>query len=243
MAERAIPDPLVQKYALGAGLTLVQVALSPYVIPLRLMLQAASVPFRALELKYWDRRPVIELTDGAYYTVPVVVDGDRTPPVVVYEARDDQVEVPRYVDRKLGLGLFPDRMAGLNQILTEYAEQQLEDVAFRLDDIYFLPSIPDVADRGMGIRHKERKFGKGCIDQWRAQQPQLQARFEELLAPLDQMLSQHSFLTGDRPVYADYAVAGVLGCYTYTGDNQVPARLPHLARWHQALPEVRLPYR
>ena len=241
MAERAVLADVARRYEIGKGLTLVQIAWSPFVIPVRMMLEAAGAPYRTLDLEYWDRRPVIELTGGAYYAVPTVVDGDQAPPVAVYEPRDDTVEVARYVDAKLGLGLFPPEWEGLNQILIGYCEGQIEDVGFRLDDIYQLPAIQDVAERGMAIRHKERKFGRGCLDQWRAQKDQLMARLEELLAPLDQMLSQHPFLLGDRPVYADYSLAGVLGNYTYTGDNTLPAHLTHLRRWSAALPKVKLP--
>ncbi len=243
MAERAIPAELLQRYEIGTGLTLVQIAWSPFVIPVRMMLEAASVPYRTLDLEYWDRRPVIELTGGAYYAVPTLVDGDPSPPVAVYEPRDDTVEVARYVDAKLGLGFFPSELEGLNQILVGYCEGQIEDVGFRLDDIYQLPAIQDVTERGMAIRHKERKFGKGCLDQWRAQKDQLMVRLEELLVPLDRMLSQQAFLLGQRPVYADYSLAGVLGNYMYTGDNTLPPQLTHLRRWYEALPAAKLPVR
>ena len=240
MAERVVAAELLEALKIGGGLTLVQIPFSPFAIPIRLMLEAAGVAHRVLDLAAWDRRPVIALTGGAYYAVPVVVDADRTPPVVVYESRDDTVEVARYVDAKLGLGLFPPEVEGLHQILIQYVDGQLEDVGFRLNDIYLLPAIPDAADRGMAIRHKERKFGKGCLDQWRAQQGQLEARLVELLTPLDQMLSRQQFVLGDRPTYADYALAGVLGDYTYTGDNEVPRDLSHLRRWYATLPSVRL---
>ncbi len=241
MAERAVPAEVLRRLKVGDGLTLVQIPFSPFAIPIRLMLEAAGARHHVLDLPAWDRRAVLELTGGAYYAVPVVVDADRSPPVVVYESHDDAVEVARYVDAKLGLGLFPPESEGLNQILVQYVEGQIEDVGFRLNDIYLLPAIPDVAERGMAIRHKERKFGKGCLDQWRAQKDQLQARLEELLAPLDQMLSQHRFLAGERPLYADYALAGVLGDYTYTGDNEVPQSMTNLCRWYEALPGMRLP--
>ncbi len=240
MAERVVPGELLEALKISRGLTLVQIPFSPYAIPIRLMLEAAGAAHHILDLAAWDRRPVLQLTGGAYYSVPVVVDAGRTPPVVVYESRDETVEVARYVDARLGLGLFPPELEGLHQILIQYVEGQIEDIAFRLNDIYLLPAIPDVADRGMAIRHKERKFGKGCLDQWRAQQGQLEQRLVELLTPLDQMLSRHQFVLGDRPTYADYALAGVLGDYTYTGDNEVPRDLSHLRRWYATLPSVRL---
>jgi glutathione S-transferase len=242
MAERELSGELLRRLEIAErGVTLVQIPFSPFAIPIRLMLEAAGAPHAIKNLAAWDRRAVIELTGGAYYAVPVVVDADRSPAVVVYESRDDQIDVARYVDARYRLGLFPDEYKGLLEIMVGHIEGQLEDVGFRLNDIYLLPAIPDLVERGMTIRHKERKFGKGCLDQWREQAPQLQARFEELLTPVDEMLGRHRFLLGDRVSYADYALAGVLGDYTYTGDNELPRTLHHLRRWYETLPTQKLP--
>src|SRR5438093_7893841 len=124
MAEQVVPAEVLRRLGIGEGLTLVQIPFSPFAIPIRLMLAAAGVPHRILDLAAWDRRAVLELTGGAYYAVPVAVDGDRSPVVVVYESRDDAVEVARYVDAKLGLGLFPPESEGINQILVQYVEGQ-----------------------------------------------------------------------------------------------------------------------
>src|SRR5436190_23896825 len=122
MAERAVPAEVLRRLEIGSGLTLVQIPFSPFAIPIQLMLAAAGVPHHVMNLAAWDRRAVLELTGGAYYAVPVVVDADRAPPVAVYEGRDDAVEVARYVDGKFQLGLFPPELEGLNQILFQYVE-------------------------------------------------------------------------------------------------------------------------
>ncbi|HEU5319069.1 MAG TPA: glutathione S-transferase C-terminal domain-containing protein, partial [Chloroflexota bacterium] len=168
---------------------------------------------------------------------------DRSPAVVVYEARDDGMDVAQYADARFGLGLFPDERAGLNDLLVRYVESELEDVAFRIDDAFLLPTIPDLMERTLLRRHKERKFGKGCIEQWREQVPQLVAKLTDLLHPIDQMLARTPFLLGDAPVYADYALYGVLGNLTYTGDNDIPAQLTHIHRWHNQLTTHKLPLR
>src|SRR5205085_6237434 len=85
MAERVVPAEMLRRLEIGDGLTLVQIPFSPFAIPIQLMLKAADAPHRFHNLEAWDRRAVIELTDGAYYAVPVVVDADRSPAVVVYE--------------------------------------------------------------------------------------------------------------------------------------------------------------
>lgn len=63
---------------------------------------------------------------------------------------------------------------------------------------------------------------------------------EDVLTPLDQMLARRTFLLGERPVYADFALYGVIGNYLFCGENEVPRALKNVRRWHAALGTVRL---
>jgi glutathione S-transferase len=240
VGERLIPAELLQGLGIGPGVTLVQHPVSPFCIAIRCLLEAAGASFTIHDTALWDRRAVIALTGGDYHSIPVLVDADRRPAVVVYEVREEGQDVARYVDSKYGLGAFPEDQAGLHEIVIQYVEGQIEDVGFRLNDAYFLLGLPDVVERTMYIRHKERKFGPGCVQQWREQAPALRARLAEVLAPLDTVLGRTPFLFGQRPVFADYILYGVLGNYLYSGDNKLPGGLKHLARWHGALPGVSL---
>ncbi len=240
MAERVIPAGVPERLGIGPGVTFVQAPHSPFCISIRAALEAGGAPFALYNTGLGDREPVIELTDGAYYVVPVIVDADRSPAVVIYESRDDGTDVARYADAKFGLGIFPDEHEGLNDLLVRYVESEIEDVAFRLDDAFLIPSMPDLLKRTLLLRYKERKFGKGCVDQWRAQAPQLMAKLVDLLQPLDRMLARKPFLLGERPVFADYALYGVLGNLTYTGDNEIPREVTHVLRWHKQLSETKL---
>ena len=240
MSEREVPAALLQQLGIGPGVTLVQHPVSPFCIAIRVLLEAAGAGFSLHNPQLWDRRPTIALTDGAYSSIPVLVDADRSPAVVVYEPEEEGQDIARYVDARYGLGVFPAALAGLNDIVVQYVEAQIEDVGFRLNDVEYLTALPDVVERTMYIRHKERKFGRGCLDQWRAQIPALQARLAAVLAPLDTMLGRSPYLLAARPVYADYILYGVLGNYLFTGAYRLPAGLTNLARWHAALPGVRL---
>lgn len=240
MAARVVTPAQLEKYRIGDGLTLIQHPVSPFCIGMDLLLRAAQTPYTLHNVELWDRRPVIDLTAGDYHAIPVLVDARSTPPKVVYEARDDGQDIGRYLDDTFGLGVFPSDVAGLHEIIVQYIEGQIEDTGFRANDAYFLPSMKDQVESGMYVRHKERKFGKGCLEQWREQAPQLRARMRELLVPLDQMLGRSDFLLRSRPVYADYALFGVLGNYAFTGQHPFPENLPHLSRWHRALPDVQL---
>jgi glutathione S-transferase len=240
MAERTVPPGVLDLLGIGQGLTFVQAPHSPFCISIRHALDAAGAPYTLFNTGIGDRQSVIQLTGGAYYHVPVIVDAGRSPAVVVYEGRDDGMDVAQYADAKFGLGLFPKDKAGLNDLLVRYVESELEDVAFRIDDAFLVPTIPDLMERTLLRRHKERKFGKGCIEQWREQLPALLAKLTDLLQPVERILGNTPFLLGDSPVYADYALFGVLGNLTYTGDNEIPSTLGNIRRWHERLTAHRL---
>lgn len=240
MAERVVGAAMLERFGIGAGLTLVQHPVSPFCASISTVLEAAGLPYTTHNVEIWDRRPVIALTDGAYYAIPVLVDARTPRAVVVYEARDDGQDLARYLDAQEQLGLFPAALGGLQEIIVQYIEGQVEDVGFRLNDAYFLPSLPDAVERTMYIRHKERKFGKGCLEQWRRERDGLYARLVDALVPLERMLSHAPYLLGERPSFADYALYGVLRNYTYTAHNHLPPELTQIARWFTALPGVRL---
>jgi glutathione S-transferase len=157
------------------------------------------------------------------------VDG-RT---VVADFTDYGQEVARYLDNKYALHLFPAQLEGLQSILARYIENDLEGVGFKINDTYILPRLP-LVERGMVIRHKERKFGRGCLEQWTASRPKLIAQFAEMLQPFDNILAHSPFLVDLQPRFVDYDLFGVIENYLYNGKTRLPA-LPNLRRWHRAM--------
>jgi glutathione S-transferase len=215
-----------------AMLTVYQVPYSPYAIPLTAALTALGVKHRVKNLPPADRSEVIKLTRGAYYAVPVVQDGKR----VVYESRPESVDIARYLDRVYGGGrLFPPALAGLQTILVRYLENDVEGVTFRLNDPGYIRRLPDLVQRVGLIRFKERKFGRGCVEAWAKNAGELLAQATELLQPFEQMLGENPFLLGDAPVYTDFALLGILGNLTYSGDHRIPAKLKRIIAWEKRL--------
>ncbi|MEM7387471.1 MAG: glutathione S-transferase N-terminal domain-containing protein, partial [Verrucomicrobiota bacterium] len=136
---------------------------SPFCIPITRALEALGQDVERIPVSNWDRRPVIELTGGRYYQVPVLVHGDD----VIAESSPSSQDIARYVDTNFGGGrLFPESNAGLQEIVIEHIENDIEDRTFKLVDPLYLKSIEDAGARMMVIRHKERKFGAGCVDAW-----------------------------------------------------------------------------
>lgn len=219
-----------------ADLTICEIPHSPFCIAIAQALEALDIPFARVEACSWDRSEIARLTHGQYYQVPVLVHGDK----VVFESGGDSQDVARYVEAQFGRGrLFPTTAEGMQEILIEYIEEKVEDVTFKLVDPSYVDSIAEVGGRTMVIRHKERKFGRGCIEAWRRDHQLLRAEADRLLARFEAMLGRTPFLLGDTPVYADFSLYGILGNLTYKGHNQLSPGQRALQAWYQRLAEFR----
>ncbi len=211
---------------------------SPYCIPITAALRALGVKFRAVQVSYGDRTPIFRLTQGIYHQVPVLVDGKE----VVFESASDTLDVARFVDgRWAGGRLFPAAVEGLQRIVVPHLENEVEGITFRLIDPLFFDTVTDERERMFFLRFKERKFGRGCIEAWRKQAAQLWAQAETQLAPYDLLLQHSEYLLSEAPVYADYALLGIVGNLTYRGLNALPPSLQALRAWRKRIDTYRFP--
>ena len=210
-------------------LTLIQFPWSPFCITVRHILEQHGIPFRLRNIPFHERASIIQATNGQGYTVPCLIDGNKG----IYDETDFGQEVARHIDRRYDLKLFPKEFDGIQLILSRYIEADLESVGFKVNDTYVIPSRP-LVERVMMIRHKERKFGKGCVREWTGRRKHLSARFNELLSPFDNMLAASPYLLADRPLFADYNLYGMLGNYLFNGKTKLP-NLKHLRRWHRMM--------
>ena len=206
---------------------------SPFCIPIARVLGACGVPFGRREIPNWDRSELLRLTDGAYYAVPVLAhDGD-----LVW---DGDESLAAYLDRTVADGrLFPAHLTAAQDCIIDFIEQQIEDRTFKLVDIQYIPAIADLANRGMVIRHKERKFGRGCVDAWRRDAAQIRAEADHLLTRFETTLRAQPYLLGAQPVYADFLLFGVLDSLTYKGWNTLSPTQPALKDWKARMAEFR----
>lgn len=209
-----------------------QIAFSPYCVPITSALTAFGVSFRAIEVPVHRRDAIIKLTGGRYYQVPVLIHGKR----VVFESGAETLDVARYVDHEFAAGrLFPAAKEGIQRILIPHIENEVEAVTFRLVDPLRIPEIKDVVERTESVRHKERRFGRGCLEEWRQEAPLWLRKAETLLTPFNLMLNDSKFLLGSEPVYADFALLGIVGALTYGGYVRLPKRCKSVARWRKDL--------
>ncbi|MBN8247132.1 MAG: glutathione S-transferase family protein [Verrucomicrobia bacterium] len=206
---------------------LFQIPHSPFCLAIARALEACGTEFERVNVSNGNRAAIIELTRGSSYEVPVLEHGNQ----VVFESGPDSQDIARYVDRVFGGGrLFPDRWEGLQALMLPHLENDIEGVTFRLADIHFVPGIADPVERLMVQRHKERKFGRGCLDQWRRDREALMAEATRRLGPYDAMLKHMPFLTGDMPVYVDFLLHGILSNLTFQDWNPLPP-LPRIQSW------------
>ena len=210
---------------------------SPYCIPITRALEAFTIPFDRVHVPNWDRRTIMELTDGAYYQVPVLAHDEA----LIYETSDRSLDVARYVDKYFGSGqLFPSTTAGIDEVLIEHIENDVEGLSFRLCDVHHIPSINDVVARTSVIRHKERRFGRGCLEDWTTPAPELRAELHCLLERFDTRLRNRHFLLQDNaPTYVDYALLGLLENFTHGGHETLSSDHTALQTWQERLTTYR----
>ncbi len=198
---------------------------SPFCIAIETVLGSLEVPFERREVSVADRSSVLRLTGGTCYEVPVLVHGDK----VVFESGADSQDIAGYIDGTFASGrLFPDRLRGIQALVIRYLEHEVEAVTFRAYDPFFVDSVEDVAERGMIVRHKERKFGRGCVERWKKERESILLESADLLRPLEDMVSVNPFLLGSEPVFADFLLGGILGNFLFGGHNGLPSGLPRL---------------
>jgi len=213
---------------------LIQFPWSPFCIVQRRILEFSGAPFKITNIPSTDRSLVWKLTKERYYGVPIIRDGKN----VVFELNDDSQVIAKYLDEELNLGLFPPELEGVQSILWRCIENEIEGAAFRLNDIYWKEHIPK-AQQVHWLRHKERKFGRGCIDQWRTQQSNWLKRLEQKLLPFEEMLAHQSFLLGEQPRFVDFDLFGMLENFLYSGHYQLPAAHSQIKDWHRRMARMK----
>ena len=212
---------------------LIQFPWSPFCIVQRRILEFSGTKFKLTNIPNGDRSVVWRLTKERYYGVPIIRDGKS----VIFEVSDDSQVIAKYIDSKLKLGLFPWELEGVQSILWRHIENEIEGPGFRLNDIYWREIVP-TTDRLRFLRHKERKFGRGCIEDWRGQQRDLLAQLEQRLVPFEEMLMYTPFLLDQRPRFVDFDLYGMLGNFLYSGHYRLPPRHTHLRMWHRRMTQV-----
>ena len=213
---------------------LIQFPWSPFCIVQRRILEYAGEKFKIVNVPNTERSLVWKLTRGRYYGVPIIRDGRA----VVFETDESSQVIAKYLDDRFGLGLFPPELEGVQSVLWHRIEDEVEGFAFRLNDVYWREFVPK-PEWCAFVRHKERKFGRHCLDQWRDQQARLIDGLTRSLLPFEEMLLGHAFLLEDRPRFVDFDLYGMLANFLHSGHYELPAAHPRLAAWHARMIRIK----
>lgn len=207
---------------------LYQFAYSPFAAKVRKCLELKGLAFAAIDVPFLDRRQLMEVSGGAIM-VPVLADGDT----VVR----DSARITEYLDERYAPSLRPAPLTATATVFEAWADQLLEDVAFRLAAPAIETRIADINQgredaRALFRFTKERKYGSGCLDSWRAAAGELRQRMSALLAPLAHSLTHQPFLLGQQATLADAAVFGQLAMIEWALPGTVATSWPGLAAWY-----------
>lgn len=213
---------------------LIQFPWSNFSLVQRRILEYAGVKFKTINIPSTDRSLIWKLTRQRYYNVPILRDGK----VVVFETDHYSQVVAKYLDSKFQLNLFPTSFRGVDRILWRCIENDVEDPCFKLCDVYWKELVPK-SEQLAFLRHKERKFGRGCLDQWKDQQPQLLQQLSDVLVPFECMLSERPYLLHAHPHFIDFDLWGMLAGFLYTGHYKLPGAHTNLNEWYARMSHLK----
>jgi glutathione S-transferase len=203
---------------------------SPYCLVQKRILEFSGVPFKEVNVSSVERSAIWKLTKERYYQVPVLRDGRN----VLFETDDNSQVIAKYLDDRLQLGLFPHQFDGIQDLLWRYIDHEVESFTFKLNDAYFAEFVPR-AEQLQYRRHKERKFGRHCLERWRQEQKSLRANLADALVPFEQMLAHRDFLLDDRPRFVDFDLWGILANLKFSGHHDLPAAHSRLRAWYRRM--------
>lgn len=210
---------------------LLQFPYSPFAAKVRTCLAAKRLACEVVDVPYLDRGQLIAATGRLM--VPVLVDGD----VVV----DDSPRITAYLDEKYAPSLRAGPMGSLAVVIEQWADEPLEEVAFR----FACPGLErriggndpgrEQEARALFRLIKERRYGAGCIDAWAREEAKYEAQLVSMLQPIVQAVQARPFILGDTLSLADAAVASQLFMVEVAHPGWVAAKLPALGRWYASV--------
>jgi glutathione S-transferase len=155
----------------------------------------------AFDAKAWRFTEKDEIAFSGQGKVPVIVDGGRT----VFDSWDiAQYLDATYPDRPSLLGGEPGR--ALSRFITDWAEATVHAGLFPMVVADILAHAAE-KDRAYFRASREKQLGRS-LEEAAADRDTRVIGFRASLAPLRRMLARQSFIAGDAPAWADFAVFG-----------------------------------
>ena len=148
---------------------LIQFPFSPFCIPQRRILEFSGAKFKIINVPPQERSLVWKLTRQKYYGVPVIRDGAK----VVFDDTRRPANRRQISRRKIAARPVSRRTAkACKPFSGATSKTKLKARPSGSMTFIYRENLP-AAEQLQYLRFKERKFGRGCIDQWRAQPKRL----------------------------------------------------------------------
>lgn len=166
---------------------------------------------------------IATVAGGGHATVPVIEDGGR----VVR----DSFAIAEYLE-----AAYPDRPSLFGGDGGRAAARFVEAFAVAshihlsravLVDIH---DVLDPADRGYFRESREKRFG-ATLEAFTADPDAAVERFRDAMTPVRLMLKSQPFIGGDRPLFADYVLAGTLMWPRVVSAREILAPEDPVADW------------
>jgi glutathione S-transferase len=197
---------------------------SCYARKAQMVLDLLGLRYEIIDVPFGDRTELATVT-GGYIQVPVLVGDDGSVTV------DSRAICERLLTGARAAQLVPPPWQGPIWAYADWADGPLEDVLFRIASPGIRRRFERIADRALFTFIKERKFGRGCVEEWERTAGELITRARSMLAPTVATLREQSFLFGVQPTLADAALYGQCVMLRFA-DTAFPAGLvPELGEW------------
>ncbi|HUI27498.1 MAG TPA: glutathione S-transferase family protein [Candidatus Kryptonia bacterium] len=197
---------------------------SCYARKAQMVLDLLGRRYEVVEVPFGDRTELATLT-GGYIQVPVLVDDAGKVTV------DSRAICEELLRGRQGERLVPPPWQGPIWAYADWCDGPLEDVMFRIASPKLRHHFPRAADRALFVFVKERKFGKGCVDEWERSAADLSARVRTMLGPTIETLRQRPFIFGDHPTLADAALYGQCAMLQFANPAMPAALSRELREW------------
>lgn len=195
---------------------------SPYARKVQMLLELAGIAHEVVEVRYGEREELARLT-GGYIHVPVLALDDGT---VVTESRAIS---ERIIARPEARHLVPAALDAVVWAFCDFIDGPVEDVLFRIASPEVRDRWETAWERALYVLVKERKFGAGCVDAWRADRAKLIERARVVLEPARRTLAKQPFVLGDAISLADAALYGQWAMLEVAGSDLVDQISPVFA--------------
>lgn len=192
--------------------------LSHYVVKTKRILAYKGIPYEFEYAAYHNRQDLLAVSGQDY--VPYLLHEDKG--VAWYD-------IPDWAEKtKPSPTLYPGGQRNLARILESWAHDVVEEAAWK----YVISDAPatfkDPAERWVFVELQERK--RGPLELMAARKAEFLKGLIGTLEAAEAKLGESTYLLGNEPSLADFALYGALHVVPFTG-NKFPKELPHIDAW------------